>query len=124
AGPGEEGAGDGDQLLLAGGEGRSVVVHDRVVAVGQLAGEVVDVGGDGGLDHLVVGRVQPPVADVLAQGALEQPGVLEDHAGALAQLGAGEVADVDPVDGDPSAVDLVDPHHEVHQRRLPGPRRP
>src|SRR5699024_160591 len=101
-------------------QGGAVVVDHGVVALGQLAHEVVDVGGAGGFEDLLVGRVQAAVADVLPDRALEQPGVLQHHAGARAQLVAGEVADVDAVDGDAAAVQLVEAHHQVHQGGLAG----
>ena len=87
---GQERAGDGQQLLLAGREVRRVVVDDRVVAVGQRPHEVVDVRGLGGRDDLVLGRALAAVGDVLADGAVEQPRVLEDHPERAPQVVAGQ----------------------------------
>ena len=83
---GQERAGDRQQLLLALGHARRVVVEDRVVAVGQRPHEVVDVGGLGRRDDLLLGRVVAAVGDVLADRAVEQPRVLEDHPERGAQL--------------------------------------
>ena len=53
---------------------------------------------------------------------MEQPGVLEDHAERAAQVVAGHLAGVDAVDRDPPAVDLVEAHQQVDERRLAGAR--
>ena len=63
---GQEGAGDGDQLLLAGADVAALVVDDRVVAVRQGVHEPVDVGGLGGGLDLVLAGLRPAVRDVLA----------------------------------------------------------
>ena len=54
---------------------------------------------------------------------MEQPRVLEDHAEGAAQVVAGHLARVDAVDRDPAAVDLVEAHQQVDERRLAGARR-
>ncbi|MPM47546.1 hypothetical protein SDC9_94257 [bioreactor metagenome] len=82
--------------------------------------KLVDVGGLGGGGDLVLGSVRLAVGDVLADGAAEQPGVLQDHAERLAQCRAGDRRDVGVVDTDLSAVDLVEPLQQVHQSRLAG----
>ena len=120
---GEERPRDRQELLLARGQVRRVVVDDRVVAVGQRPHEVVDVGGLGGGHDLLVGRGLAAVGDVLADRAVEQPRVLEDHAERAAQVVAGHLARVDAVDRDPPAVELVEAHQQVHERRLAGARR-
>ena len=48
----------------------------------------------------------------------EQPGVLQHHSQSRAQFGAGDRGDVEAVEGDGPAVDLVEPHEQVDQRRL------
>ena len=117
---GQERAGDRQQLLLARRQVGGVVVDDRVVAVGQRAHEVVDVGGLGGGHDLLLGRVLAAVRDVLADRAVEQPRVLEDHPEGAPQVVAGHVARVDAVDRDPPGVDLVEAHQQVDERRLAG----
>ena len=64
------------------------------------------------------------VGDVLADGAVEQPGVLEDHPERPAQVVAGQLARVDAVDQDAAGVDLVEAHEQVDERRLAGAGRP
>ena len=46
--------------------------------------------------------------------------VLQHQAEQAAQVGEVELANVDAVDGDPSALSLVEPHQQVDQRRLAG----
>ena len=53
---------------------------------------MVGVGSLGGGNHFFVGSIQTAIADVLHDGALEQPGVLQHHAEALAQSAAVKVA--------------------------------
>ena len=72
----------------------------RLVSLRQLTDEVVGVRQSGGLDALLVGGVQPAVADVLHDGIREQEGILQHDAQLLAQVGLGNVADVAPVDRD------------------------
>ena len=79
-----------------------VVVDDGVVAVGQGPHEVVDVGRLGGRDDLVLGGALAAVGDVVADRAVEQPRVLEDHPERAAQVVAGQLAGVDAVDRDPA----------------------
>ena len=54
----------------------------------------------------------------------EEPGVLQHHADAGAQVVAREVADVDAVERDAAGVQLVEPHDEVDERRLARAGRP
>ena len=46
--------------------------------------------------------------------------VLQHEAEQPAQIGEIEIADVDAVDGDAAARDVVEPHQQVDQRRLAG----
>ena len=77
----EDGPGDRHALALAARQAHPAVADDRVVALGQGADEVVGVGGPGGGDHLVVGRVQPAVRGCSrATRAAEQRRLLGDQA--------------------------------------------
>ena len=110
---GQDGAGDGQQLLLALAHVGGVLVQLHLVAAGQGADEVVGVGSLGGGNDLLVGGVQTAVADVLHDGALEQPGVLQHHAEALAQSAAVKVAHVVAVQGDGTGVHIVEAHEQL-----------
>ena len=94
-------AGDRDALLLAAGEAEAALADDGVVAVGQRGDRVVDLGGAGGVLDLVVGRVRPREAQVLAHRGVEQVGLLRDDADRVGQRVEGQLAQVDAVDRAP-----------------------
>src|SRR5579864_3278557 len=123
AGVRQEGPGDGDQLLLPGGDVGGVFLEHRLVAVGKGANELVDVGGGGGGHDLLAGGPGPPVGDVVRDRSAEEPGVLKHHAEDAAYLVPGQVASVDPLDPDGSGVDLVEAHQEIDDSGLAGPGR-
>lgn len=73
----DQGAGDGDALLLAAREQRALAAHDRVEAVGQRHDELVDVGLLARvLDGLVADLVRRAQQNVLLDAALVQRGLL------------------------------------------------
>src|SRR5699024_5838943 len=96
-----------------GGDVRALVLDEGVVAVGEGVHEPVHEGGLRGGDHLLVGRVQPAVADVLPDGAAEQHRVLEDYPHPRPHGAAVQGADVHAVQADPARVDLVEAHDQV-----------
>ena len=116
----EDGAGDGDALLLAAGELQAALADLGLVAVGREADEIVDLGEPGRLLDLLVGRLRAAVADVVADGVVEQHGVLRDHADGAAQRLLGDVADVLAVDGDAPAGDVVEAEEQPRDGRLAG----
>ena len=75
----EERPSDGHELLLTGADVVALVVYDRVVAVGERVHEAVDVGDPRRFEDLFLGGFGVAVREVLADGAPEEPGVLEDH---------------------------------------------
>jgi hypothetical protein len=92
----EDGAGDGDALLLAAGELEAALADHRVIAARQGGDEVVDAGGaGGGLDLAACGAVAP-IGDVVADGVVEQHRVLGHHADGGAQRVLVDIADVRP----------------------------
>ena len=50
--------------------------------------------------HLLVGRVEIAVADILADRAFEQPCILQNHAEHRAQIVPREIADIVSADAD------------------------
>ena len=116
-------AGDGDELLLPRGEVRLVVEHG-VVAVRKGADEMIQPHRLAGADDLLVGHVLLAVYHVFADGAVEQPGILQNHAEQVVYAFAGEFARGDAVDPDAPAVYLVEAHQQVDHGRLAGARRP
>ena len=67
---------------------------------------------------LVVARLRPAEADVLGDGGAEEERVLVDDADVPAQVGQLQVADVLAVDEHGAAAGVVEPRHEVGERRL------
>ena len=55
---------------------------------------------------------------------MHEPGVLENHPERLAEVGPGQISNIDPIEPDDATVDLVEPHQQVYEGRLPGARRP
>ena len=85
---GDDRAGDRQQLLLAGGKVGATLVEHGIVAVRQRVDEVVDLRHmDGGVEGLL-GDVVLAVHDVFADGAFEQPRVLQHHTEDVAQISA------------------------------------
>ena len=72
----------------------------------------------GGGDALVVGGVEPAVADVVHDGAGEQVHVLQDHAERTAQVGLLDLVDVDAVVADLAVGDVVEAVDQVRDGRL------
>ena len=105
--------GNGQQLPLTLAQVAAVAGDKGIVPVGQAADEGVGVGDLGGLDALLVGGVQPAVADVVHDGAGEEVGVLEHRAQGVAEIVLPDGLDVDAVKGDHAALDLVKAVDEV-----------
>ena len=81
----EEDAGDRDALPLAAGELDAALADMGVVAaplvpVAELGDEGVGMGKPRGLCDLRLARMRPPIADVVADRAVEERGVLGDEA--------------------------------------------
>ena len=72
--------GDRDALLLPAGEAEAALADDGVVAVGQPGDDLVDLRGARRVLDLLVRRVGPGEAQVLAHGGVEEVGLLRDDA--------------------------------------------
>lgn len=111
-GVGEDGAGEGDALALAAGEGEPVLADGGVVAVRQVGDEPVGLGGAGGLFDLLPGGVGEAVGDVGADGVGEQEAVLGNEPDGRAQGRLGEFADVVAADEDGPVGHVVEAGHQ------------
>ena len=78
-------AGDGEELLLALRNISAVLGDHGVIALGQAHDVMVDVGGFGRLDHLFARCADAAVGDVVVDGAVEDPGVLQHQRVCAAQ---------------------------------------
>ena len=72
------------------------------------------------LVHLRLAGVGPAVADVVERRAVEHRRLLPDRADLGAQRVLGQVADVDAVEQDAPALDLVEPEQQRDRRGLAG----
>ncbi|MNE52090.1 hypothetical protein D3C80_1467480 [compost metagenome] len=60
------------------------------------------------------------VRDIIADRAVEQPGILQHHPEFAAQLAALHLGDVHTVNNDLAAADFIEAHQQVNQRRFAG----
>src|SRR5690606_11743246 len=86
--------------------------------------EAVDISRLGRSNDLLLRGIRPTVSDVVPDRSPEQPGVLQHHAHAGTQVVTGHRSYVDTVEGDAPGIELVEPHHQVHQGRLTRTGRP
>ena len=96
----------------------AVLCNDGIVAIGQAADKAVGVGSLGGGDHLVHGGVRLAVGNVLPHRTGTQPCVLQYHAVAAAQGGAGHIPDIGAGHLDAAAVYIIEPHQQVDEGGL------
>ena len=120
----EQCTGDGQKLLLALGNIGRFLIQLHLVAAGQGADKAICAGCLRGGDDLLVGGIEPAVADILHDGALEQPGVLQYHAEGVTQVAAAEGGHRVAVDADFAAVYIVKTHQKLDDGRLAGACRP
>ena len=81
-------------------------------------------GGFGGGDHFLVGRVGLAHANVLAHACVSKPRVLQDHAPIRAQRGAGNFSHVGAADLDRAVANVVEAHQKIDHRGLATAGRP
>jgi hypothetical protein len=75
-------------------------------------------------DHLLVCGIQPAVTNVFHHRAGEQEHILQHDPQLFAQIVLFHLADVDPVDVNAAAVNVVKTCQQIDDRRLSRPRRP
>src|ERR1035437_5013139 len=102
-------------FCLMGGDLGSFSVEPGGIPVGQGTYEVIDIRGCRGIDDFFVSRTLSPVGDVVCDGALKQPGVLQDHAEGATYLVAGQLGVVRTVEPDVPGVDLVEAYEQVDE---------
>ena len=82
------------------------LADDRIIPLGQVEGKGMDVGRRSGGDHLGLCGVHPAIADVVAQRAVKQVGLLENHGDLLSERAQGHVAHILAVDPPPAGADI------------------
>ena len=71
-------------------------------------------------NYLVTARVQTAVAQVIVDGSVKEPRILEHHSHIFAQVLPGHVPDIGAVHQNSAAVRIVKSHEEVDDGGLPG----
>src|SRR5262249_53509630 len=86
----------------------------------EFADELVGMSELGRRHDLGVGRLRPAVADVVADRAVQQRGVLRDHGDLRAQALLRDRGDVLAVDQDTAAFEVEEAQQQIYHRRLAG----
>ena len=110
---GEDRAGDRDPLPLAAREREAALAEHRLVAVGQVVHERGRAGQLGGAADVLVVRVRPPEADVLAHALAEQERLLEDERDRAADVGDAQLAQVVTVEQHAALLGVVQTSEEA-----------
>ena len=115
---------DRHALLLAAGQLQAALADLGLIALRRRLDEAVDLRQLRRLLHLGIAGVPAAVADVVADGVVEQHGVLRHHADRRAQRVLRDGLDVLPVDQDLAARHVIEPEQQPRDRRLAGAGRP
>ncbi len=103
------------------GDVGGLFIEQGVIPLGQGADKMVGPGGPSGPNQFFLTGVQAAVHDVVPDGSVEQPGVLEDHAKDLAQVVPPILPDVNSVHCHLSGSDIVKAEEQVDQGSLARP---
>src|SRR5205814_4802514 len=115
--------GDGDALPLSDRQPDAALADDRLHALRHSRDELGGVRGSGRILDLRLRRVEPPVANVLADRVAEKDRLLRHDRDLLAERTQRDFADVSPIDAHPTTDRVVEAADEIHERRLAGARR-
>ena len=120
--PGYRRSRDIKKLSLALAQVRAVALQNRVIALGKPHDKGMGRCHLRRLNDLFIGGIQSSVTDIFHDRPRKQMGVLKNHGDMAAQLVPLNMADINAVDGDGPALDIVEAVDEVRDRRLPGSR--
>ena len=121
---GKNGTGDGDALALSAGELDAAFADDGVVLLLELFGKLIDAGDAAGGEDLLFGGGGTREADVFADGAVEQEGVLQHHAELRAEGIQAHGGKVGGIDQDASGGGLVEGRDQADDGGFSGPEGP
>lgn len=110
------------KLSLALAQIRTVALQNRVIALWKPHDKGMGRCHLRRLNDLLVGGIKPSVADIFHDRSRKQVGILKHHSDVAAQLVPLNMADINAVDGDGPALDIVEAVDEVRDRRLSGSR--
>ena len=116
----DDGAGNGDALALAARERIAAFADRGVVLLRQAHDVAVDFGLARRLHDLLVARAFLAEPDVFPDRHVEQHVLLEHYRHAPAQRFAGDLADIDAVDGDAPFIGHVETQDQIEQCALAG----
>ena len=116
----QQGAGDGEALLLSAGELAALVADDGLVALRLGEDEIMRVGLPGGFFDFFLRSLGTAEADIVQDGVVEKEGVLGDNADLLAQGVEGDAAQVEPVEKNGPILRVVKPEDEGEHGALSG----
>src|SRR5262249_25900051 len=114
----ENGACDRHALALTAAQAGAALADDRVVALGQAGDKRVSVGRLCRGDDLLLSRIEPAVANILAHRAAEQDRLLRHQADLRAQTLLRHAAHVVAIDQQRAGRWVVKARDEVDQRAL------
>ena len=120
--PGYRRSRDIKKLSLALAQVRAVALQNRVIALGKPHDKGMGRCHLRCLNDLFVGGIKPSVPDIFHNRSRKQMRILKHHGDVAAQLVPLNMADINAVDGDGPALDIVEAVDEVRDRRLPGSR--
>ena len=114
----EHRAGNRDALALAAGQLDPLLADDRVVAVRQRVDEALDVGHPRRLFDFLHARIRAAHADVLADGAVEEEGVLVDDRNVAPDLREAHIAQIDAAERDTPGIGIEEAQQQAHDGGL------
>ena len=117
---GQEGAGEGQQLALTRRQRGAALVTGSIQAVGERRHERLQAHDPAGFGHLGVTGVGAGEADVVADGAVEQEGLLGHNAELPSQRLQLHGAQIHPVDPHRALAGVVEAHRQLGDRGLAG----
>ena len=110
------------KLSLALAQVRTVALQNRVIALWKTHDKGMGRCHLRCLNDLFIGGIQSSIADILHDRPRKQVGILKHHGDMAAQLVPLNMADINAVDSDGPALDIVEAVDEVRDRRLSGSR--
>ncbi len=115
--------GDGDALFFAARKLQPALADERVVALGQAVDQTADLCQPRRFDNIRLTRAGPAIADVIADGIVEQHRVLRNDADRRAQGRLRDVAQVLAIDGDPPSGRVIKAEQQPREGRFARARR-
>ena len=101
---------------------RAIALQNRVIALWKTHDKGMGRCHLRRLNNFLVGGIKPSVPDIFHNRSRKQMRILKHHGNVAAQVVPLNMADINAVDGDGPALDIVEAVDEVRDRRLSGSR--